>query len=513
MSPSTGGLIDQQLSVRHLSRHELLLLITDGPHGRNLYVHPAFARFNRDHRIDYLYRERVFTSGRATESKTPGLYYVYPRRDNAACQHYIANSRSWSPSGLSHSVRDKLLESVVTLDVVTLENMMKTTAVFLMEILNQSGSTLAFNNTVIDSLVQNRAARVVVILDHRSARSNNLMAYMESVVTVIESGHGGKMSLFVHFDDDTIGEGRVNETLGHFDEVLRTALNGRVPETELYKHSFMPISVPNDVRLVAHLLGTSRQELEPFFASIRSPNFKFDQVIADHTGGAVPEDKSLNGYSGLESGGHVSADDGHAEASPVDDMDLGVNTLRSLVQKVALDKVSASISQLERDVDHLYSVSNKHVREDRSKEITNIIASLQGRYGAFKTHIGRSAVSALAKLPGSHHHHGLHLPSPAFVSDVWHAQSRVRRTLEEDAHAVPKWVAIVSHRYTAKQWAAFYAMLTVYYVVMTLLGKKFGSIEELDREKYDNHKVRCLRLSNHRVADGSSASGKREITA
>ncbi|CDR94314.1 hypothetical protein BBBOND_0106230 [Babesia bigemina] len=60
--------------------------------------------------------------------------------------------------------------------------------------------------------------------------------------------------------------------------------------------------------------------------------------------------------------------------------------------------------------------------------------------------------------------------------------------------AAPWWLNALAQRYTIKQWAAFYACFIIYYAVMWFVGTKFCYTEELDREKYSNHKTALHRL-------------------
>ncbi|ORM41974.1 uncharacterized protein BXIN_1073 [Babesia sp. Xinjiang] len=297
-----GNLLDQQLSVSHLSRHEMLLFITNGPHGRTI----------------------------------PGT----------SERQYISNSRSWVPSGLNQAVRNKMQEAVKTVDVVTTEDSMQTFSVFLMEIANQPYSALSIKDTLLARLIHNRAKCVIVLFDYRFAKSNELLTHMETVATVVESGHLDKLHLFVSFDEEAGSEEKVKEALGHFDDALHAAFHGREYENELFSLKFQPLKVPSDARLVAHLLGGNEKLVASFLSEIRKHTFDFDNMFQD-------------------------TDD-------ISESDRGVETLRVILDDVRHRKLNSSVEKLERDVDLLYSVSSRHMREDRSKEITNIIASCHG---------------------------------------------------------------------------------------------------------------------------------------
>ncbi|CDR94313.1 hypothetical protein, conserved [Babesia bigemina] len=342
---SIGHLLDEQLSVGHLARNDLVLLIADSAHGRNL--------------IEYLYRERVFSADRAVESRATGLFYVYPHREGAAEQHHIAHARSWLPSGLHPTVRNKLLESVKTLDVVTMEDFMKNTSMLLMELSNKPCGDTELYNTLIESVVQDRASRVLLILDSRSARSDNFMALMNSVVTVIESGQMNKLHLFVHFCESMIGDDKVADTLRQLDDALRAAFKGRPYEHEMHKLSFNPVSVPTDVRLKAHLLGASRKKLASFLTRIRSPHFTFDSIRGDADSACESGSQANTQAAPAPMSGSFEP---HSESDhEEDDADHSMNSLREIMQKVTTDKISASLDKLERDVARLYAISSRFV--------------------------------------------------------------------------------------------------------------------------------------------------------
>ncbi|GBE60524.1 ABC transporter ATPase [Babesia ovata] len=483
---SIGNLLDEQLSVGHLARNDLVLVIADGPHGRNL--------------IEYLYRERVFSAERTMEGKATGVFYVYPHREGSVEQHYIAHSRSWLPSGLHPSVRNKLLESVKTLDVVTMEDFMKNTSMLLMELTSQPFSSTELYSTLIESVVQDRAARVLLILDYRSARSDNLMDLMNSVIAVIESGQMNKLHLFVHFCEDMLGDDKVRDILRQFDDALRAAFKGRPYEHELHQLSFNPVSVPTEVRLTAHLLGASRRKLASFLTRIRSPNFTFDSPRGDADSSC---DTGLGSSAQTAVAPMSDSFEAHTQSDhEVDEADNSMNNLREIMHKVAVDKVNISLDKLERDVCAFCLATiifERHVREDRSKELTNIIASFQGRFQHVQNCI------ALVVLTASFFIHLLsfmQLDKPAVNEDG------------EPRAATSWWINALAQRYTLKQWFAFYVCFIVYYAVMWFVGTKFCYTEELDREKYSNHKTALHRLeavqsrlkqlkSTRRHSDGS----------
>ncbi|GFE54065.1 pre translocase subunit, putative [Babesia ovis] len=434
-----GNLLDQQLSVGHLSRHEMILFVTNGPHGRNI--------------IDYLYRERVFAPYRGGDVKTTGLYYVCPRRPGSSEQQYITNSRSWVPTGLSQADRHKITEAVKTIDVVTTEESMQTFSVFLMEIANQRYSSLGIKDTLLECLIQNRATRVVVLLDYRVAKSQDLMAHMETVLAVVESGHMDKIDLLISFDEDVGSDDKIEEIVADINEAFKMAYRGREYENELLSHSFIPFKVPTDASLVAHLLGGNEQVLAPFLKEIRNKTFQFDT-----TDGSEP----------TESGTHR-----HMAVS-----NIGVEALQSTLQKIKHDILTTAVDKLERDIDNLYEVSTRHLREDRNKEITNLIVSCH----ALLRHMQNCAVLVIITA-------SVFIKLLSFVKLDADFESNGKRP-------VLKWICNLGNRYTLTQWIMFYISLAIAYVAIHLLGTMFRSIEKLDPETYGKHKMAMKQMES-----------------
>ncbi|KAK1935874.1 hypothetical protein X943_000116 [Babesia divergens] len=316
-------LFDQQLTVSHLARHEFLLIITDGTHGRNL--------------VEYLYRERVFSPERRGGQKASGFYYIYPRRPHASHTANIANPRSWLPGGIPQATRNKLLESVVTLEVVTEENVMTATSIFLIELSNTSPNSVALANTLIDAILRNRATCVFLIFDHQNAKSKDLVTYMGTTASVLESGNPQNAHMFINFDDTSRVGKYTAEICNAFDSALQEAGQDRSYEVTALKQIFRAISIPKDDALLEYLLGASPNQLKPLISNLRNHNFKFDEL---NTVGM----------------GHASDDD---KKDSNNDVNNGMDSIMELLKTMAFNKVKHSIDKLERDIEHLHNISNR----------------------------------------------------------------------------------------------------------------------------------------------------------
>ncbi|EKX74036.1 hypothetical protein BEWA_040740 [Theileria equi strain WA] len=141
-----GNLTNHDISVNHLSRHELLLLISDGSHGKDL--------------VEYLYRERVFPDEYRNEGSNSGYakyYFVYPCKYSETSVH----NSSWLTKNLNRHSQDKIAESITYIPVVTDEKYLKMVSVFLLELSDTNSSSLSSTNAFIDTLVQNKASKVI----------------------------------------------------------------------------------------------------------------------------------------------------------------------------------------------------------------------------------------------------------------------------------------------------------------------------------------------------------------
>eukprot|EP00371_Babesia_bovis_P002153 XP_001610800.1 hypothetical protein [Babesia bovis T2Bo] len=206
-----GNLLDQQLSLEHLSKHEMILIISNGSHGRNV----------------------VGTSE----------------------QQFTEQCKSWIPTGLSQSDRVKLHDAVKTIDVVTTEELMQTFAIFLMEIGSFQPSLNSVKDTFLEALVQNRATKVIVLFDYRFAKSNDLRKHMETVVNLVESGHVDNIDLYLSYDDSRVNEAKLSEALVEINNSFKIAFHGSEYEKELSTYIFKPFKVPSNGELISHLLG------------------------------------------------------------------------------------------------------------------------------------------------------------------------------------------------------------------------------------------------------------------
>lgn len=461
-----GNLFEQQLSVSHLAKNDLVLIITDGVHGRNL--------------VDFLYRERVFATDTSENATKPGFYYIYPRRTIARCVQHIANHHSWLPGGLPQATKKRLLETVVTLDVVTDVNFMKTTAVFLIELCNSSSSYMGLANTLIDAMVQKKVTCILSVFDNQLARSKDLPIYLGSIVSVIESGREENLHVFINFGDEELERGHAADIQRDFEAVLRDAIKDSVCDVDYASYAIQPISIPKGTKLMTHLLGVSEKQLRHLIVNMRNPDFRFQHA--------------------------KDGEDGSDELPADYEMDSIVDILQKLIRH----KVQFSIDRLEADIEHLYRISNRIVREDRAREITNYIASFQTQIQVVQNFVLVVVVTiaiflqllSLMNLDGGNQ--GIDM-APG----------------QERSH----WLMKVTQKYTMKHWMSFYVTVGAYYIGVKVLCDKFSATEELDSTKYQKHKtalrylesskahVKQLRTSVVHQENGESALPRRRLAS
>ncbi|UKJ88274.1 hypothetical protein MACJ_000718 [Theileria orientalis] len=245
-----GTTLDYELSTNHLSRHDILLIISSGYNGKEL--------------INYLYKELIFTN--INENNNNEYYYICPCRSSL---EYNKHSLQFLTKNLNNAERDKINDIINTIKVVTEESNMNMISTFLIQI--SKTSSLSGTNALIDSIIQNKANRIFIILNSSVIEKDEIMYYEDVIKSIIESGYIRKLKLFVNFkyndhnehDKERLEESKMN-LLNEFNDRLYNMFKNKecFDITKGLKYSC--ICIPSDVRLIEHLLGVQENKLEGF---------------------------------------------------------------------------------------------------------------------------------------------------------------------------------------------------------------------------------------------------------
>ncbi|EDO07232.2 putative integral membrane protein [Babesia bovis T2Bo] len=427
-----GNLLDQQLSLEHLSKHEMILIISNGSHGRNV--------------INYLYRERVFAPSDGAYSKYSGLYYICPRRVGTSEQQFTEQCKSWIPTGLSQSDRVKLHDAVKTIDVVTTEELMQTFAIFLMEIGSFQPSLNSVKDTFLEALVQNRATKVIVLFDYRFAKSNDLRKHMETVVNLVESGHVDNIDLYLSYDDSRVNEAKLSEALVEINNSFKIAFHGSEYEKELSTYIFKPFKVPSNGELISHLLGGDDFNVANFVNETLKNGSMFEY---------------------------------QCENAKNIEMEHGIHMLQTTMESAKQDKLQLCIEKLERDIDLLHDVSTKHVRLYRNQSITYFITSIH----SLLRYMQNCAVFMI-------------ITASVFIKLLSKMNLEDSFDKVNDRNSVLRYICRLGDKYTFTQWITFYLYILIIYITIYMVGRLFGTIEKLDPEAYNKHKTAMLHMES-----------------
>ncbi|KAK2196819.1 hypothetical protein BdWA1_002068 [Babesia duncani] len=417
-------LLDQNLSLNHLTKNDLIFIISDGRHGR--------------HFVDFLYREKVFYSEDIDYESSSNYQFIYPIQNT--CR---SHEKLWLSKSLNPMVRKRALEVVKTKKVITDSKYMQTSSIFLLELKNTSKNALPLSNALLDTISQKKAKIIFVLLQADSLKSMEINYYMQSILSIVEGGQLRRLHLFVQFTEEDMKMVNVEETLNNFNSLLRDVLNERGCIDISKKLSFHKINVPHGIKLIEHLLGVEVDTLNDFYQNLKGYDINY---IFFYFSISLPKDFN---HPNLKENGNS-----------------GMNKAIQLLKEMNQDKVSESISRLSNDIDHLLTRAKGNVMEYRKKELKNSLAIVKQYVDHIQTLLIFSVILISLFI---HAISGIHVEGTrSFLHDE---KSMISTLLSRFA------------KYSKTQWLIFYFCIIIYYLLFGIVGTKYFAMEELDQQK------------------------------
>ncbi|BAM39387.1 conserved hypothetical protein [Theileria orientalis strain Shintoku] len=408
--------------------------------------------------INYMYKELIFTN--INENNNNEYYYICPCRSSL---EYNQHNLQFLTKNLNNAERDKINDRIKIIKVVTEESSMNMISTFLVQI--SKTSSLSGTNALIDSIVQNKANRIFIILNSEVIESDEILYYEDVIKSITESGYVRKLKLFVNFkyngqhqhDKEELEESKM-KLLDEVNDRLYNLFKNKECFDIVKGLKYSSICIPSDVRLIEHLLGVQENKLEKFSNYLTHLNGSIEDVV--NTENATVTDGRLHGSTNVI-GNCGKKDEGIAQMNEI------LNNINSL-------KINYSINRLENDLKSLTNINNRcdYYKEAQNSTIIFLV------------------VATLV----------LHTVTSAFFNGLLLKLKvnnfNVPEVLKKLVTRCKFRLLIRKYLVKLRSWVLFYVFLIGFYLIFDFVSNKFLLKREFDKNKYQQQKSYSKHLND-----------------